>query len=74
MTDPGRRPARIEGTQTYAFDRPYLREAAVVLDTEAERLTERLQIGLTSERDRRAIVERRATCWRTAKLLRELIG
>jgi len=54
------------------LNRVQLRNAAVDLDAEAERLTERLQVGLTSERDRRAIVERRAMLWRAAKLLREI--
>jgi hypothetical protein len=55
------------------MNRPLLREAAEHLDTEAEHLTERLQVAMTTERDRRAIVERRAKLWRTAKLLREIL-
>lgn len=57
---------------TYRLDRALLRNAAENLDTEAERLTEQMQIALTTERDRRALVERRAKLWRTSKLLREI--
>lgn len=53
------------------LDKSLLRSAAVTLDGEAERLTERLQMSLT-ERHRREVVERRAKLWRTIKLLREI--
>ncbi len=55
------------------LDRQLLRDAAVNLDTEAERQTEHLQtsVGLSSRLKNR-IVERRALLWRTAKLLREI--
>jgi hypothetical protein len=72
---PAQELATTEGNR-YRLDRDLCRDrdAAVSLDNEAERLTERLQIALTSVRDRKAIVERRAKLWRAAALLRDLVA
>jgi hypothetical protein len=54
------------------MDNALLRNCAVMLDTEAENLTDQLALTFGDQRKARELSERRATLWRAAKLLREI--
>jgi hypothetical protein len=62
----------LAGADVVSFDLAQLRNVSVMLDTEAENITDRLQMVYGDERKSKDLVESRARLWRTAKLLREI--
>jgi hypothetical protein len=49
-----------------------LRQVARMLEDSAERITERMQVEVWTERERHTLGEKRAARWRTVKLLMDI--